>query len=136
MINIFNEIYTALVNALSTDEKTSTLGVENSSVYVNMPSKYPFVSMEEIDNSVYEKGSDCCEVENFANVYYEVNIYTRDPLKKTNGNTIAEVVDNLLKSYGFVREYKNPIQSSDETIYRIIMRYHGVVSKDHTIYRR
>lgn len=136
MINIFNEIYTALVNALSTDANTKDFGVKTDSVYVNMPSEYPFVSMEEIDNRVYERGSDCCEIENFADTYYEVNIYTQNPLKKSNGNIIADVVDTLLKSYGFTREYKQPMQSGDEKTYRIIMRYHGVVSKDHTIYRR
>ena len=132
MIDVFNEIYTALVNALN----TNVGNVETDSVYVNMPSKFPFVSMEEIDDSVYEEGSDCCEIENFANKEYEINVYTQNPKKKSNGDKIANVVDSLLKQYGFVRTFKNPIQSGDEATYRIVMRYRGVVSKDHTIYRR
>ena len=110
--------------------------IETSSVYQNVPSKYPFVSFEEIDNSVYEQGSDCCEIENFVNVDYEINIYTQNPQKKSKGDGIAQVVDTLMKSKGFVRRTKNTFQDTNETTYRIVMRYSGVVSKDHIIYRR
>lgn len=136
MIDIFNEMYTGLVNALSTDDSTKDMGIDTDGVYVNMPSKFPFVSMEQIDNRVYQQGGDCCEIENFAETEYEINIYTKDPEKKTKGNTIANVVDNFFKEYGFTRLSKNNLQSPDETTYRIVMRYYGVVSKDHTIYRR
>ena len=132
MISIFNEVYTLLVNTLTSyDDK-----IETSSVYQNVPSKYPFVSFEEIDNSVYEQGSDCCEIENFVNVDYEINIYTQNPQKKSKGDGIAQVVDTLMKSKGFVRRTKNTFQDTNETTYRIVMRYSGVVSKDHIIYRR
>ena len=132
MISIFNEVYTLLVNTLTSyDDK-----IETSSVYQNVPSKYPFVSFEEIDNNVYEQGSDCCEIENFVNVDYEINIYTQNPQKKSKGDGIAQVVDTLMKSKGFVRRTKNTFQDTNETTYRIVMRYSGVVSKDHIIYRR
>ena len=79
MINIFNEVFTAFDNALTSyDSKIST-----SSVYINAPSKYPFASLEEIDNSVYEYSSDSCDIENHAVVDYEVNIYTQNPKKKS-----------------------------------------------------
>ena len=132
MINIFNEMFDKLDQALKSYDET----IGTDSVYVNMPSQYPFVSMEEIDNRVYEQGSDCCEIENFAETEYEINIYTKSPIKKSKGNDIANVVDNFFKQYGFVRQSRNVLQSGDETIYRIIIRYRGVVSKDHTIYRR
>lgn len=132
MIDIFNEMYTLLVNALL----TSNPNIGTSSVYTNMPSKYPFVSMEEIDNSVYEDTSDCCHVENHVSIEYEINVYTQGTTRKSDGNAIANVVDTLLTQYGFVRQSKNSLQSEDETKYRIIMRYYGIVSKDHVIYRR
>ena len=99
MIEITNELYTLLVNALTSYDGT----IETSSVYHNVPSKYPFVSFEEIDTNVYEQGSDCCEIENYANVDYEINIYTKNPSKKSKGDSIANVVDNLMKSKGFKR---------------------------------
>ena len=136
MIDISNELYTDLVNALSTDETTKDMGIKTGSVYVNMPSDFPFVSMEQIGDRVYERGSDCCEIENFAENEYEINIYTKNPFKKSKANIIANVVDNLLKSKGFVRQSKNSLQDTDETIYRLIMRYSGLVSKEHIVYRR
>ena len=132
MINIFNEVYTLLVNALATYDST----IKTSSVYTNTPSEYPFVSLEEIDNSVYELTSDSCELENHARIELEVNIYTKNPQKKSKGDGIANVVDNLLKTYNFVRMTKNILQDTNETTYRIVIRYSGVVSKDSVIYRR
>lgn len=132
MIDIFNEIYTNVVNDLATyDNKIKT-----SSVYTNTPSSYPFVSLEEIDNSVYERGSDCCEIENFANIEYEVNIYTQNPNKKSKADGISNVVDNTLKGKGFTRVSRNILQDTNETTYRVIIRYSGVVSKDKVVYRR
>lgn len=132
MINIFNEVFTAFDNALTSyDSKIST-----SSVYINAPSKYPFASLEEIDNSVYEYSSDSCDIENHAVVDYEVNIYTQNPKKKSKADAMADVVDTLFKSLGFRRLSKNPIQNQEETTYRIVLRYSGVVSKDKVIYRR
>lgn len=132
MINVFNEIFDGLSDALTSHDAS----IETASAYTNMPSNYPFVSMEEISDSVYEQGMDCCEIENFANKDYEINIYANGDTKKAKADGIAEVVDTFFKSLGFVRTFKNPIQSGDETIYRIVIRYNGVVSKDHTIYRR
>ena len=132
MISIFNELYTLLVNALTSHDSE----IETSSVYQNVPSKYPFVSFEEIDNSVYEQGSDDEEIENFVNVDYEVNIYTQNPQKKSKGEKIAQVVDTLMKSKGFIRTTKNAFQDTNETTYRIVIRYSGVVSKDNVVYRR
>ena len=132
MIEITNELYTLLVNALTSYDNK----IETSSVYQNVPSKYPFVSFEEIDNNVYEQGSDCCEIENYANVDYEINIYTQNPSKKSKGDNIANVVDNLMKSKGFIRRTKNVFQDTNDTTYRIVIRYSGIVSKENVVYRR
>ena len=132
MIDIFNELYTAFVTALATYDAS----IETSSVYTNTPPDFPFVSFEEIDNSVNERGSDSCDIENLADVEYEVNIYTQNPNKKSKGDAIAQVVDTFMKTKGFRRVTKNSFQDSNETTYRIIMRYSGVVSKDSVIYRR
>lgn len=132
MIDIFNELFTMFVNALANYDST----IETASVYTNVPSKYPFASLEEINNSNYEITSDSCDIENHAELDYEVNIYTQNPKKKSKGDGIAQVVDNLFKSLGFRRLSKNPMQNQDETTYRIVLRYSGVVSKDHVVYRR
>ena len=133
MISIFNEVFTLLTNTLQTYDNI----IETGNVNTNKPSSYPFVSLEEIENRVYEQGSDSCQIENYAEVEYEVNIYTNNPkLKKSKGDAVANVVDNFFNEIGFLRTTRNTFQNADETIYRIIVRYHAIVSKDHTIYRR
>ena len=133
MIDISNQVYTLVKNALNTYD--SSIGT--SSVYTNTPSVYPFVSVEEIDNMVDIDTSDSCALENHAEIQYEINIYAKDPLKRSKAYEILQVVDTLLGSYNFTRRSKNDFQEgNNETIYRIILRYTALVSKDHTIYRR
>ena len=129
MINIFNEIYTDLSTALGSD-------VAMSSVDTNTPSSYPFVSMVQINDSVYIGGSDCCNVENFADQEFEINVYTSHPNKKSKNDALCEKIDNYMASIGLVRRTKMPLNIGDETTYRVVIRYSGIVSKDHTIYRR
>lgn len=133
MIDISNELYTLVKNALNAYDNT----IGTSSVYTNTPSVYPFVSVEEIDNMVDMDTSDSCHVENHAEIQYEINIYAKDPIKKSKAYAILQVVDSLLGSYNFVRRSKNDFQEgNNETTYHIILRYSAVVSQDHTIYRR
>jgi len=132
MIEIFNEVFTELTNTLTSyNPKIST-----SSVYVNIPSSYPFVSIEEIENAPYQRGEDWENIENFADVHYEINIYSKDPKKKTNAEDICKVVDDYFNGIGFVRITKTPLQDNSETIYRIVVRYNAVVSKDKKVFRR
>lgn len=132
MINIANQVYTLVKDALTSYDSN----IATSSVYTNTPSKYPFVSVEEIENSVYQNGSDCCEIENYANVEYEINVYTQNENKKSKGDGISQVVDTLMKSKGFTRVSRTILQDTNETTYRIVLRYSGVVGKDEVIYRR
>lgn len=129
MINIFNELYTGLSTALGS-------GVNLTSVDTNTPASYPTVSMVEIDDSVYEEGSDSCSIENFARKTYEINIYTQQPSKKSKCDALIETIDNYFSGLGFVRRTKMPLSTGDETTYRVVMRYAGICSKNQTIYRR
>ena len=132
MIDISNEVFTLVKNALNAYDDT----IKTSSVYTNTPSEYPFVSVEEIDNITDTETSDSCALENHVVVQYEVNVYTKDPQKKSKAVAILQVIDTLLVSYNFVRVSKNNIQDTNETVYRIIARYEATVSQDKVIYRR
>lgn len=132
MIDIFNETFTALVGTLADFDES----IKTSSVYTNMPTEFPFVSMEEVGNDVYQNGMDDEEIENFADIDFEINIYTQDTLRKSKANEILQVVDTFFKELGFIRMSKNNIQDNSGTTYRIVVRYSGVVSKDHIVYRR
>ena len=134
MISIFNETFTDLESTLASNPKTQD--VKTSSIPTNMPNEFPFVSLEEIGNSVYQQGMDDCEIENFANVDMEAMIFTKDPKRKTRANEILQVIDTFFRELGFIRMSKNDLQDNTGTAYCIVVRYSAVVSKDHTVYRR
>lgn len=132
MIDIHNEIFDRLTKALqSVDGRIKT-----SSVYTNSPTSYPFVSIEQIENEVYTQGRDCCEIENFASISFEINCYTQGITRMSDCYKLLGVADDFMKSIGFTRESITPMQDQNETTYRIIGRYSGVVGKDHKVYGR
>lgn len=132
MIKVFNELYSDLTDTLV----ASFSNIKTSSVYTNTPSSYPFVSVEEINNSIYLNGMDDSHIENFVNLDYEINIYTKNPNKKTNGDKILDLVDKYFTELGFVRTTKQIMPTNDETLYRVVVQYSAVCSQDKTIYRR
>lgn len=132
MINNASEIFTKLTTALqNADSKVKT-----ASVYKNTPTSYPFVSIEQIGNNVYERGIDSGEIENFAYITFEVNVYAEGNTRMSKAYTLLEVVDSELKSIGFTRIVITPMQDQNETIYRLVARYEAVVGKDLKVYRR
>jgi hypothetical protein len=133
MIDIENQVYTALVNAIRAEYPNANIKGE----YVKSPSTFPCVTIVEIDNSVYEKTSSNT-LENHADVTYEVNIYSNKKSgKKSECKAIAKIIDSEFATLGFSRTMLQPFSNvEDATIYRILGRYRAVVSTDHTIYRR
>ena len=133
MISIENQVYTGLSTALTTYDEN----IQTSGVFTNTPSSYPFVSIEEIDNAPYTLGMDSCKIENFVSVAYEIIVFVKNQnLKKSNANSIANVVDTYMQGLGFIRDMKYARQNDDETDYRIYLRYSAVVSSKEEIYRR
>lgn len=133
MIDIENKIYSDLTDLLSSKFKK----INYSSTYSNIPSSYPFVSCEEIDNYTNERTEDSSSEEYSAKVAYEINIYTQGAEnKKTQAKKISNVIDEYMRNLSFIRKSKLPIQTQNETFYRLVLRYEGVVTKNTEIYRR
>ena len=132
MIDVINQIYTKAKELL----KAHNNEIDTASVFTNTPQHYPFVSIEETENSVNYQYEDCCNVENCANINLEVNSYAKGNSKMTDAKENLEIVDNYLASIGFARTSKTIIQENNGTTYRIVARYEGVVSKDNVVYRR
>jgi len=100
--------------------------------YVRAPAKFPAVSLEEKNNSIWRNLRTVAEVENAAAVMYEMNVYSNLKTgKKKQAKEIAAVVDEALTSMGFTRTMLNPMpNASDATIYRITGRYQAIIIKD------
>lgn len=134
MIDIENEVFDTIATELRKQFNPISIYGE----YVKSPAIFPVVTIEERSNSVYTRTQDSESVENHASLMYEVNVYSNKQTgKKSECKTIFKVIDDVFASMGFTRILKEPIPNlEDATIYRMVGRYVGVVSKNKIIYRR
>ena len=134
MINVENEIFSIIATAIRTEYPDAYIVGE----YVKSPSKFPCISIVEMDNTAYDKTQTSSSLENHADLMYEVNIYSNKTSgKKSECKAIASLIDNEFATLGFSRTMLQPIPNVDDaTIYRMLGRYKGVVSKDNYVFRR
>ncbi len=134
MIDINNELFTAIATVL----RATFDGIFVSNEYVRQPPRFPAVNIEVMDNNVLRSGSDSGDIENYAEVMYQVDIYSNlNKGKRAQCWEIANAVDEQFARFNFTRTFMNPVQNmNDATIYRLTGRYRAVVGKDQTIYQR
>lgn len=134
MIDLESPLLTEIAGVLRSTYKGITVYGE----YVPAPAGFPSVSFVEMDNATYLPARTNRPVEQYAEVMYEVNVYSNlSRGKKDQAKAIMDTIDTLLQQYGFERITVQPIQNmNDATIYRMVGRYRAVVSDDLTIYRR
>ena len=134
MVDYENDIF----NAVATVVREKYPDIYMVGEYVKTPPKFPFVSLVEMDNQVYQRTEDSGGSENHVSVMYEVNIYSNKTVgKKAECKESAAVIDEQMSALGFARTMLQPIPNLDDaTIYRMVGRYSAVISKDKVIYRR
>lgn len=131
MIDLENDIF----GLVATPLREKFPGIWVSGEYTSSPAKFPAVTIEEMDNSVYQK-MRTIHIENAASVLYEVNIYSNKiGYKKAEAQEIMSFIDDILAGLGFTRTMCNPLPNlADATIYRLTARYEAVIDKDNWIY--
>ena len=109
-----------------------------SGEFVPQPPRLPAAYIVEQDNSVYMPGRDSGDVENYADVAYQVDVWSNRTVgKKTECKAIMAIIDAEFSKLGFTRTFLNPVVNlSEPSIYRMTGLYRAVVSKDNYIYRR
>lgn len=134
MIQIEDMLFTKIATAIRTEYPNVYVVGE----YVNAPSRFPAVYIVEMDNVVNRAGRDTGCIENFADVMYQVDIFSnKNKGKKAECKAIAAFVDEQFSSLGFTRSYLHPVPNMDDgTIYRITGRWIATVGKNNEIYRR
>ena len=134
MVNVENEIFNIIAKAVRNAYPKAYVVGE----YVKAPARFPCISIVEMDNRVYENTQTSGCLENHVDVTYEVNIYSNKTSgKKSECKAIATLIDNEFATLGFSRTMLQPIPNGDDaTIYRMLGRYRGVVSKDKIVFRR
>lgn len=134
MIDLDSPLFTEIAGAL----RSAYSGITVYDEYVPAPAGFPSVSIVEMDNATYLPAWSNRPVEEYAEVMYEVNVYSNlSRGKKAQAKAIMDTIDTMLQEYGFERMTVRPIPNmNDATIYRMVGRYRAVVSDDLTIFRR
>ena len=134
MIDLESPLFTEIAVALRAEYSGITVYGE----YVPAPAGFPSVSIVEMDNATFLPGWSNRPVEQYAEVMYEVNVYSNLAKgKKAQAKAIMGTIDTMLQEYGFERISVQPIPNmNDATIYRMVGRYRAVVDDDLTIFRR
>ena len=70
MIDIEFELFTDIASVL----RTQFNGIFVAGEYVSQPPQFPAVSIVEMNNSVYQRGTDSGAIENYADVMYQVDV--------------------------------------------------------------
>ena len=132
MIDLENDIYDYAAKAL----RAAHTGIDVAAEYVEMPAKFPHVSIVEADNRILER-MRTNNIENAIQSMYEVNIYSNKASgKKSEAKAIANTLDDVLSGIGFTRTFREQVPNlRDATIYRIVCRYEAVIDKDFVIYQ-
>lgn len=124
MVDIENAVYTEVRAAA----KAVASNIDCSGTYVPVPKHFPHLYFAETENRVYTDSITLNSRENHARVQYQADVYCIGETKKTDAKAIAAAVDEKMLSLGFVREFMGNTPNMDDSIYRVTLRYSGIVS--------
>ena len=104
------------------------------SMYVPEPSKFPFVTLMEIDNYTDRRNRSSAKEEDFTIVTYEATVYAQD---KFQARKVMNAINQGMNDLGFTRmSMQSVINLPDSTIHRIVARYTAAVDRNKVVYRR
>lgn len=131
MLDFSDEIYSWLTYSLR--EKFPKIYTTKSETAA--PPVFPAVSIVQKNNVTYQRTRDAC-LENHVSVMFQMDIYTNDKdNKERQAQEIRNAVSDLMVSKGFNRTMCEPTPNlADMSIYRITMRFTGIIGKDRFVY--
>ena len=134
MIDKLNEIFTSVATSVRNKHTGTTVTGE----YTRKPSKFPAVTLDEIQNVVVDRLEDSSNAENFAGVTYRLQVFSNKRTgKKTEAREIFATSDAEMRRMGFRRvTYTTTPEIYDSTIYNITATYEAVVSSAGYVYTR
>lgn len=137
MIDIENVVF----NAVATELRANHDGIKVYGEYVAEPASFPCVNMWESANSVWAEGESDTSLDDYVNVTYTIQVFTNSETKKADAKALAHEVDAVMTHLQFRRILLQQVPNIDRTIYRIELRYSGLVKRTdfgtdgNTIYR-
>lgn len=125
-VQIFNTVYPA-VAPLCADGKF--LSVQPISL-----TSFPTVALVEMDNTTVRSRQSSTNVENYAQVTYQLDVYAQT---KAKCKEVYSAADEQMMSLGFNRFSGSFLNSPDNTkVYRYTARYQAEIDRNGVIYRR
>ena len=134
MIDYQNEIFTAVARAVRSAHNDVTVTGE----YTRAPSKFPTVTLDEVENVSVDALIDSSDEEKYAGLSYRLQVFSnKTGGKKAEARAIFATADSILLSLGFRRvTYTTIPEIYDSTIYSITATYEATVDVNGTIYKR
>ena len=134
MIDKLNEIFTSVATSVRNKHTGTTVTGE----YTRKPSKFPAVTLDEIQNVVVDRLEDSSNTENFAGVTYRLQVFSNKRTgKKAEAREIFATADAEMRRMGFRRvTYTTTPEIYDSTIYNITATYEAVISTAGYVYTR
>lgn len=127
------EVYTELVNLL----RSRFPEIIVSADYNKSSSRFPYVSIRQVDAPLLLERQDSSGGVNFWRVTFTVEVYSNNQsTKRAECKTIAGAIDDWFVAHNFDRLSLTPVENmQDATIYRLVGRYQATTDGE-TFYSR
>lgn len=134
MIDFNNEVFTAV----ATSVRNSHAGITVIGESTRKPSKFPTVTLDEIENVMIGRLEDSSKEEKFAGVTYKLQVFSnKQSGKKAEAREIFATADAEMRRMGFQRvTFTVTPEIYESTIYQINATYEAVVSTAGYVYER
>ena len=134
MIDYQNEIFTAVATAV----RTSHEGTMVTGEYARSPSRFPAVTLDEIENVTVPALVDSSDEENYCGLTYRLQVFSNKSAgKKAEARAILATADGVMRGLGFRRiTYTTTPEIYDSTIYSITATYEAIIDANGVIYSR
>ena len=134
MIDVLNEVFTAVAVPV----REAHPGVMVTGEYTRQPSKFPALTLDEIQNVMVDQLEDSSDQETFSALTYRLQVFSnKSSGKKAEARAIFATADNVMRRLGFRRvTYTTTPEIYDSTVYSISATYEAVADVNGTIYKR
>ena len=134
MIDKLNEVFTNVATRVRDEHPAAHVSGE----YTRTPSKFPALTLDEIQNVMVDRLEDSSGAENFVGVTYRLQASSNKQTgKKAEARAIFATADAEMRRMGFQRvTYTTTPEIYDSTIYCITATYEAVVSAAGYVYKR
>ena len=129
-----NEIFTAVAVPV----REAHPGVTVSGEYTRKPSKFPTVTLDEIENVIVDALEDSSNEEMYSGLTYRLQTFSNKTSgKKAEARKIFATADGIMRRLGFRRvTYTVTPEIYESTIYSITATYEAIIDANGVIYKR